>query len=318
MRRRRPPIEIFSISFLDCICCGLGAVLIVLLLYVNKMRLQEKYVPALRTQISALSNDLINLNSRVAVLSREVGSHTNTIMSLSNAWMGLAVEYARRSDELKLAQEQNRILGDLGGTVQQQLNLIQSLSNDLRQARNTRTILGIPISQTRLLFLIDCSLSMQEDQRLADVKGAFKIMLASLNDSYHINLAGYTTRSGQDRTPVFVPLWNKLQPVTSAARQEAMQFVTDLQVVGGTPTTDAMQRALRDYPDAEAIVLLSDGEPTDRSAWQECAAAINTANQRRIPIYTIGVGSLMADASSDGRQFMERVARDAGGTCISF
>jgi Mg-chelatase subunit ChlD len=245
MRRRRAPIEIFSISFLDCICCGLGAVLIVLLLYVHIMRGQQSSVPALRAQISALTKDL-------------------------------------------------------------------------QQARDKRTIMGISISHTRLLFLIDCSLSMQQDQRLADVKGAFKIMLASLNDSYHINLAGYTTRSGQNRTPVFVPLWNKLQPVTSAARLEAMQFVTDLEAVGGTPTTYAMQRALHDYPDAEAIVLLSDGEPTDRSAWQDCAADINTANQRRIPIYTIGVGSLMADASSDGRRFMERVARDAGGTCISF
>ncbi|MCX7846461.1 MAG: PrsW family intramembrane metalloprotease [bacterium] len=176
----RTPLEIFSLSFLDCIYCGLGAVLIILLMYVHAMRKMENTVPSLRARISMLSNALVNLNSRIAVLSAAVGNQTNTILQLSNAWMGLVVECARLSDELRLAQDQVPVLGDLGGTIQQQLNLIQSLSNQLRQAQNTRTILGIPIAQKRLVFLIVISGSMKEDQRLADVKGAFKVMLASI------------------------------------------------------------------------------------------------------------------------------------------
>jgi uncharacterized protein YegL len=318
MRRRKTPLEIFSLSFLDCICCGLGAVLIVLLLYVQAMRRQENTVPALRAHASALSNDIVNLNSRIATLSRAEGSYTNTIMAISNAWMGLVVQYAQLSDELKLAQDRSRILGDLGGTIKEQLNLIQSLSNELLQAKTTRTILGIPIVQTRLLFLIDASLSMQDDQRLADVKGAFKVMLASLNETYAVDLVWFTTRSSQDRTAVYTPLWGSLQPATAARKTDAARFVTTLQPIGGTPTTTAVCKALKEYGDAAAIVLLSDGEPTDHDNWTECAADIKSANVHERPIYTVGVGSQMSNVSGAARQFMERVARESGGACISF
>jgi len=318
MRRRKTPLEIFSLSFLDCICCGLGAVLIVLLLYVQAMRRQENTVPALRAHASALSNDIVNLNSRIATLSSAEGSYTNTIMAISNAWMGLVVQYAQLSDELKLAQDRSRILGDLGGTIKEQLNLIQSLSNDMRQAQATRTILGIPIAQTRLLFLIDASLSMQDDQRLADVKGAFKVMLASLNDTYAVDLVWFTTRGSQDRTPVYTPLWSSLLPATAARKADATRFVTTLQAIGGTPTTTAVLQALKEYGNATAIVLLSDGEPTDHDNWASCAEDIKSANVPRRPIYTVGVGSQMSDVNSPARQFMERVARESGGACISF
>jgi uncharacterized protein YegL len=318
MRPRRTQLEIFSLSFLDCICCGLGAVLIVLLMYVHEMRTRENTVPAWQARVSTLSNDVINLNTRVATLSHEIGNQTNTILALSNSWMGLVVQCAQLSDELRLAREQNRILGDLGGTVREQLNLIQALSNDLRIARSARTIMGIPITQSKIVFLIDASLSMNDDQRLADVKGAFKVMLASLNDSYAIDLIAFTTRSAQDRTLVYAPLWTTLQQVTPARRQEAMRYVTQLTPQGGTPTTTATTRALRTYPTTEAIVLLSDGEPTDHDVWTKCADDIKAQNGRNIPIYTVGVGSSMSDTGSAGRQFMERVASESGAKCISF
>lgn len=321
MRRRRTPLEIFSLSFLDCICCGLGAVLIILLMYVHALRKMENTVPSLQAHITTLSNDVISLNNRIAVLSSAVGSQTNTILQLSNAWMGLVVECARLSDELRLAQDQARVMGDLGGTVQQQLNLIQSLSNQLRQAQSTRTILGIPIAQKRLVFLIDISGSMEQDQRLADVKGAFKVMLTSLDPQYHINIIAYTSEGPQNAQKlVYRTVWNTLTPVDADTRRQAINFVTQLAPLGGTPTATAVARALREHPTADAMILLSDGEPNDpgMKTVDDCAEAIKRANTRSIPIHTIGVGSEMADPNSPGRSFMERVAKDSHAVCISF
>ena len=353
MRKRKAPLQIFSLSFLDCICCGLGAVLIILLSYAFSIQREANRIAQFQSTIAQQSNDIASLTyriqslvGRVATLSSKLGSATNTIVSLSNAYMGISVDFARLSDELRLAQDKNRILGALGGTVQEQLNLIEALSNDLRRAqmandalssdlrraqstsdalsndlrraRNTKTILGLPISQKRLVFLIDSSGSMESDQRLADVKGAFKVVLASLDQSYQVDLVSFTTDPNDAYKLDIQHRWNDLRNVTAQNRREAIDFVTQMEATGGTPTATAVELAMKNYPDTDAVVLLSDGEPTDHNDPDQCASAIRDAHQRSIPIYTVGVGSDMAARTSIARQFMERVARESGGKCIAF
>ena len=291
MRRSKKQLQIFSLSFLDVICCGLGAVLIVLLLYSVRLREREKRASELEKQ-----------NATLIAASK---NHSKILSTLSN----------------KLRAAQNQISNLKKNSVS--ISAVNKLKQQLKIAQDTKTILGVSISKKKIVFLIDASGSMKNepgDARLSDVKGAFKAMIASLDSSYSIDMAWYTSNNGQ---LIFRPIWNHLVKLNSHRKREAMNFVTEIEPLEGTPTMGAINYIFQNYPDVEAIVLLSDGAPTDYATktdyyWEKSAEGIRRCNIRNIPIYCIGVGKDMANSYSEARRFLEQVAKESGGDCVTF
>ncbi len=192
--------------------------------------------------------------------------------------------------------------------------------SDTVMVTRTVSILGIPMRARKLVFLLDNSGSMQEEGRFAEVRGAMKVVLRSLDPTHQVDLMTFTT--DDQRAPVLPSLWGNLNRFGERQRAAAVQFLMNTTPRNGTPTVEAIRTALARYPDAEALVLLSDGEPTDYDEygveWERAAAAIAQLNTRRVPIYTIGVGPRMSDMRHGGRRFMERVALMSHAASSSF
>jgi Mg-chelatase subunit ChlD len=192
--------------------------------------------------------------------------------------------------------------------------------SDTVTVTRTVSILGIPMRERKIAFLLDNSGSMLEEGRFAEVRGAMKVVLRSLDPSHKVDVMTFTT--ADDRTPVLQPLWGSLQGFGAAQREAAVQFLMNMTPRNGTPTVGAVSNALARYADVEAVVLLSDGEPTDYDPygveWERAAAAIEQLNTRRVPIYTIGVGPRMRSERHAGRRFMERVALMSHAASSSF
>ena len=73
MKNRRRNLEIFSLSFLDCICCGFGA--IILLFVLSKFAepvVIEKIKENMQTQIVRLENELFNIRGQTQILNRQL------------------------------------------------------------------------------------------------------------------------------------------------------------------------------------------------------------------------------------------------------
>jgi len=307
MRRYKKQLQIFSLSFLDVICCGLGAVLIVLLLYSVRLRAREANVSKLEKH----NSKLIAENEVLSAISNKLASAETKISELKQNTIPKN-EVKTLKDKL-LEFEKNSIT-----PVE-----AQKIKKELQLAKQTKTILGVSISKRKLVFLIDASGSMRDekgDARLSDAKGAFKAMIASLDSSYKIDLVWYSEDSISEKIK---GKWNRLETVTDYNKREGMDFITNIDPLGGTPTMGAFKYVFRKYPDAEAIVLLSDGAPTDFatktvSNWEKSADGIKRYNIKPIPIYCIGVGKEMAKSYSDARRFLEKVAKDSEGDCVTF
>src|SRR5579862_9353609 len=83
LMRRRREVEVFSLSFLDCICCGFGAIILLLVLTevsqpveLEKSRVQlQGQVRKLQAQLAVIRGETDeltrDLNSREAALARE-------------------------------------------------------------------------------------------------------------------------------------------------------------------------------------------------------------------------------------------------------
>jgi ribosomal protein L29 len=180
-RRKKRTIEAFSLSFLDCICCGFGA--IVLLLVLSKIYepiILEKTNEDLKQLIAKLQEELFNIRGETDVMSRALGT---VQLETSETKMRLST----------LQRELNTIQGqyDLINTDDPLLNLDEG---DLRSARQRLTeemlnlapfrrtpddaIGGIPVDSEYVIFVIDTSGSMQAkwgwaEEKLAQVLNVY-------------------------------------------------------------------------------------------------------------------------------------------------
>ena len=70
---KRREFEVFTLSFLDCICCGFGAIILLLVLTdVGRPIVIERSEKDLKGQIDDLQRQLFDLRGETDVLNREL------------------------------------------------------------------------------------------------------------------------------------------------------------------------------------------------------------------------------------------------------
>jgi hypothetical protein len=140
---------------------------------------------------------------------------------------------------------------------------------------------GLPIYAQRMVFVIDISGSMG-GARLETAKRELLSAIASLPRDHAFAIVVFS-----DKTAVWKP---GLTLATAEAKETVRRYVAGLRAGGRTATFDALEAAFRF--DAEAIYLLTDGEPNHGKIHAPLAiiAAIGRVNHaRRLSIYTIGI-----------------------------
>ena len=74
MAKRNRNIEAFSLSFLDCICCGFGAIILLLVLSkIYEPAILEKTEDDLNQLIALLQEQLFEIRGDTVVVRRELG-----------------------------------------------------------------------------------------------------------------------------------------------------------------------------------------------------------------------------------------------------
>ena len=73
MKKKRRNVEAFSLSFLDCICCGFGAIILLLVLSkIYEPVILEKTQDDLQQLIAMLQKELFDIRGETDVLNREM------------------------------------------------------------------------------------------------------------------------------------------------------------------------------------------------------------------------------------------------------
>lgn len=171
--KRRRNVEAFSLSFLDCICCGFGA--IILLLVLSKI-----YEPVI------LEKTEQDLNQLIAALQEQLFQVRGDAVQASDALGRVRLETSETKMRLQtLQQELNKVQGqyDLLNMDDPALNIDEG---ELRAARQRLTeemlslrpyrrapndaVGGIPVDSEYIIFVIDTSGSMQAKWSWAETK----------------------------------------------------------------------------------------------------------------------------------------------------
>ncbi len=164
MVARRREIEEFGMSFLDVICCGFGA--IILLLMITKT-VQPQIIEAstinLEGKVAALAEQLFEIRGETIILNRDLNSKHEQLSEYEQRiaiLRGQMASVKSRYDSLNVQTNSNDI-------VMEQLAIArQSLSEEMKrllgtnyQAKNS-LIGGIPVDSEYIIFVIDTSGSM--------------------------------------------------------------------------------------------------------------------------------------------------------------
>jgi Mg-chelatase subunit ChlD len=180
--------------------------------------------------------------------------------------------------------------------------------------------IGFKFRGKRIVFIIDTSYSMTQEDRMGQVKAGLKMLLTALPNTFKVEIVQFPWG---DRAP-YKALWGGLRDTDNAHKYAAFEFIYSMKPYGGTPTREALTHVLTHYKDISDIVLLTDGAPSlhnsnKKDDIHDILRVVKESNKNKIQINTIGVGeNFIRDRSSDQYQFLSLLSDYNGGFFVGF
>jgi hypothetical protein len=162
---RRRETEVFSLSFLDCICCGFGAIILLLVLTdVDQPVLIERATESMNAQLLKLQEELFSLRGETDELNRELQGRINelraqraTLVRLQADLTDVRGEFAASTSNAQVA---SIVESELVAAYQELTAEMERLQKQPRKRAAEPAVGGIPVDSEYVVFVIDTSNSM--------------------------------------------------------------------------------------------------------------------------------------------------------------
>jgi hypothetical protein len=167
----RRSVEVFSLSFLDCICCGFGAIILLLVLTqygspvttrVTREQLRERRVE-LQKELYAIQGDTEELEQRLEGRVNELQQRKHKLAHLAGDLTNIRGQFAASKKEASVT---NIVQGELTSAYQTLTQEMQRLLKQRALRPRTEAVGGIPIDSEYIIFIVDTSSSMNAHWQL--------------------------------------------------------------------------------------------------------------------------------------------------------
>jgi len=292
MRQRRD-IEGMSLSFLDTIACGFGA--IILLLVITKVFepviLEESSV-RLEGLVAQLREELFDIRGEVTTLNRELISKEEQLSDEKERLARLQGELSRIRGRFAASRDEsainNTLRDQLASARQSMTEEMRRLLSDYRRPVEDTTVGGIPVDSEYVIFIIDTSGSMYNyawDLAVAKVSEVLEVYpsvkgIQVLNDMGNYMFSQYS---------------GKWIPDSPARRKAIVERLKDWNAFSNSSPVEGIQRAISTYysPDKKISIYVFGDEFTGRSI-QDVVDTVDKINragpggERLVRIHGIG------------------------------
>lgn len=291
MAKRRAPEE-FSLSFLDVICCGFGAV--ILLLMITKT-VQPQIIEAstvnLEGVLADLQEQLFEIRGETRILNRDLNAKHEQLSAYEEKIAILRGQLASakaRYDSIQVQDNTNDVVaGQLADARQSLTAEMERLLGRQHQSKNN-LIGGIPVDSEYIIFIIDTSGSMFSyswERMLRELEATLSIYpevkgIQILNDMGNYMFSRYR---GQ---------WI---PDTPGRRRVIMQNLRNWNVFSNSSPVEGITQAIRTFYDpSKKISIYVFG---DEFTGQSIAQVVDTVDRinredaqgnRRVRIHAVG------------------------------
>ena len=291
MKTRRAPEE-FSVSFLDVICCGFGAV--ILLLMITKT-VQPQIIEASTVNLEGLVADLqeqvFEIRGETRILNRDLNAKHEQLSEYEERIAILRGQMASaksRYDSIQVQTNSNDIITDQLAIARQSLtDEMKRLLGSQYQSKNN-LIGGIPVDSEYIIFIIDTSGSMFSyswDRMMAELEATLSIYpevkgIQIMNDMGNYMFSRYR---GQ---------WI---PDTEGRRKVIMQNLRNWNVFSNSSPVEGITKAIKTFydPNKKISIYVFGDEFTGNSIAQvvDTVDRINREDangNRRVRIHGVG------------------------------
>jgi len=297
MKMRRRNIEVFSLSFLDCICCGFGA--IILLFVLSKFAepvIIEDVREDLQGVIVRMEEELFDIRGETRVLNRELEGKIEQLSEEKKKIARLQGDLSKIEGEFaasnRNASVQNIIEGRLARALQ---TLTEEMKRLLKhQPRKIdRSVGGIPVDSEYIIFIIDTSGSMQ---RFA--WGMAQKKLRETLDVYP-KVKGIQVMNDMGEY-MFTQYRGKWIPDSPARRKAVVSRMITWRPFSNSSPVEGITAAIRTFYDPNKKISLyvfgDEFSGTDIQAVVEDVDRINRAGpagERRVRIHAVGFPTML-------------------------
>ena len=297
MKTSRRNIQIFSLSFLDCICCGFGAIILLFVLSkFSEPLILEKITDDLSGKIIRLEETLHEIRGDTAIVNREL---QGKIEQLSREKQKLARLQGDISDikgafeaSSKEAAVQN-IIEDKLARARQELTEEMKRLLKKQPRRITRSVGGIPIDSEYIIFIIDTSGSMQ--------RNAWPLVQKKIRETLSVypKVKGIQIMNdmGNDMFPQYRGKWI---PDTPARRRAIMDVLATWRSFSNSSPVEGITAAInRFYDPRKKISLYVFGDEYSGQNMQYVIDTVERLNKkgkdgsRRVRIHAVGFPVLL-------------------------
>ena len=304
MRPRRRDIEVFSLSFLDCICCAFGAII---LLFVLSKFGEPLVIEQTRTDLDAaiirLEEEKHDIRGDSLVLERELDAKKiqlseakKELARLQGDLSAIEGQYAAARDN---AEVQNIIEGRMARTLQDLTEEMKRLTAQ-RPPQPNASVGGIPVDSEYIIFIIDTSGSMKRyawglvQRKMRETLAIYPRVkgIQIMNDMGAYLFTGYSGR------------WI---PDTPGRRRVIISKLASWQAFSNSSPVEGITEAIRSfYASDKKISLYIFGDEFSGNAMQPVIDEVDRLNRasrggdRRVRIHAVGFPVVMERTNQRG------------------
>jgi hypothetical protein len=295
MARKRRPFEVFSMSFLDCMSCGFGAVILFFMIINAQVREttdnpSELMAETRKIEMEILDGrkDLVLAKNTVEELTSEKDSAEGMIAQIIALIEELRAELAEYDSETLAEIERVEKLQTDIKTLEEEVKRLlamaeetESEGNRLREFKgegDRQYLTGLKLGGERTLILVDRSASMLDDTIVNIIRRRNMPLdekLRAVKWRQVVSSVDWLTAQFQPGSEFQMYIFNnEVEPVIKGSEgvwlkaddatqlDEAMRVLRRTAPEGGTNMKAAMDIVLSMTPPPDNIILLVDGLPT--------------------------------------------------------
>lgn len=299
MKKRRATAE-FSLSFLDVICCGFGA--IILLLVITKTvqpQIIEASAVKLEGRVARLQEQLFEIRGESQVLNRDLNARREQLSQYLERIAILQGQLAAtqsRHDSLQVATTTSDIVTEQLAIARQDLSEEQKRLQAQQQQAQNNYIGGIPVDSEYIIFVIDTSGSMfyyAWDRVLKEIDAVLSIYPEVKGIQVMNDMGDY----------MFSRYRGQWIPDTPARRSAIMQSLRNWNVFSNSSPVEGITNAIRTFYDTDKRISIyvfgDDFTGTSISQVLDTVDRLNRASntgKQQVRIHAIGFPVLYTQA----------------------
>jgi hypothetical protein len=291
-RLNRRETEIFSIAFLDCITCGLGSVVLLLVLSDVRTPEIEQAQKDAQAQLLKLQDEIIDIEGQSDILNRDLKARQEQLSDVKARVARLQGDLSDIRGKFRASKQEadvaNHLEGQLASAQQTLTEEMKRLLGQGFRRKKDDAIGGIPVDSEYIIFIIDTSGSM--------FNYVWPMLLVKIEETLNLypHVKGFQVMNDEG-TYMFTSYRGKWIPDTPAQRRTVIERLRTWNAFSNSSPIEGIVEAIRTYYSKDKkISLYVFGDEFTGPSIDSVLKGVDVMNredesgERRVRIHAIG------------------------------